>query len=335
MRVRMSIIRNIVFGSARFGATPKVFWEKLNLTPEQYEQSDLMVDWIPGAKVWDVAVEETNNPLIGLLLGEQSTEMSLGLVGHLMQSSPKLGAAYEQLARFNLAFSEMFYYHIHRSAHEFVVEFAPTEPYLLQYPDSARHSVEISMSGILHVAHLLTGKKVMPIYTNFAYPPPVADLSEHRRLLGGDLRFQQSRSCMVFKTSDTELPVIGHNADLLRMFEQLAQDFIQRHQHAQNTAALVKKTILDQFRHQLPQLPEVAERLNTTSRSLQRKLQDEGASFQYILEEIRSEMAVGLVKRKQFTANEIAYMLGYSDPASFRRAFKRWTGANPGEMARA
>ncbi|MFN0015967.1 MAG: AraC family transcriptional regulator ligand-binding domain-containing protein [Saprospiraceae bacterium] len=335
MRVRMSIIRNIVFGSARFGANPKMFWEKLDLPPEQYEQSDLMVDWIPGAKVWDIAANLTNNPQIGLQLGELTTEISLGLVGHLMQTSPTLGAACEQVARFNLSFSEMFYYHTHRNTHEFIMEFAPTEPYLLQYPDSARHSVEISMTGILHVAHLLTGKKVLPLYTCFAYPHPVADLREYRRLLGDDLRFNQPKSCVVFKISDADLPVIGYNAELLRMFEQLAHDFIQRHQNQQNAVALVKKTILDQFCHQLPQLPEVAERLNMTSRSLQRKLHDEGVSFQQIMEEIRSEMAVGLVKRKQFTANEIAYMLGYADPTSFRRAFKRWTGANPRALGRA
>ncbi len=260
--------------------------------------------------------------------------MALGMVGHLMQTSPTLGTACEQVARFNLSFSEMFYFHIRHREHEFVVEFAPTEPYVLNYPDSARHAVEIAMSGILHVAHLLTGKKVSPLYVSFAYPPPVQDLSEYQRLLGNDLRFHQPKSCLALRISDANLPVIGHNAELLRMFEQLAQAVIQRHQSQQNTAAMVKKTILDQFRHQLPQLPEVAERLHMTSRSLQRKLQEEGCSFQQILEEIRSEMAVGLVKRKQFTANEIAYMLGYADPTSFRRAFKRWTGANPREMAR-
>lgn len=334
MRIRMSIIRGIVFGAARFGASPMTFWKELGLTPELYEQSDRMLDWSYGVKVWDVAQDLTQNPLIGLQIGEKTSEMTLGLIGHLMQTSPTLGVAFEQVSRFNLAFSEMFYYHTQRNSHEFELQFSPTQPYWLQYPESARHAIEISMSATLHIAYLLTGKKVAPLYAAFAYPPPVPDVAEYRRLLGQDLRFRQSKNCLVFKTSDADLPVIGHNRELLAMFQQLAQDFIQRHQNKHNVAALVKKTILDQFRHQLPQLPEVAEQLNMTSRSLQRKLKEEGVNFLQILEEIRSELAVGLVRRQQFTAGEIAYMLGYADPGSFRRAFRRWTGAGLRDITR-
>lgn len=335
MRVRMSIIRNIVFCSERFGVNPKEFWQKLQLSPAEYEQSDSMVDWRLGAVVWDVAQELSGNPMIGLLCGELSSEMALGLVGHLMQSSPNLETAINNLAKFNLAFSEMFYYRVHTDLHEFRIELAPTEMYWLHYPESARHSVEISMSGILHVAQMLSGRKITPLYSTFSYAGSNDKLATYQRILGKDLRFNQPTCSLVLKWADVKLPVIGYNAELLKLFEQLAKEYIERHQQGStNVVAMIRKVIMDNFQQQAPSLSEVAKKLGMAERSLQRKLQVEGFTFQQIIEELRSEMAIGLVKRKQFTANEIAYMLGYTDPGAFRRAFKRWTGVNPGEMAR-
>lgn len=335
MRIHIKIIKNIMIGAERFGVNPVVFREKMNLSPEQYAQEDQMVDWEKGAIVWDFAAELAANRLIGLQIGELMSEMSLGLAGHLMHTSPTLGAAFEQVGRFNGAFSEMFYYRTHISQHEFELEFAPAEPYWIQYPESARHAIETSMVASLNVAKMLTGKKAVPLRANFAYPPPVEDLSEYQRLLGHDLRFRQPKSSLIFKSATANLPVIGHNAELLRMFQELAQSFIQAQQsHSNNIAALVKKTILDHFRHQLPQVRDVAAHMNMSERSLQRKLQAAGISYHAIVEDIRSEMAVNLLKQKQFTANEVGYMLGYADAAAFRRAFKRWTGVNPGAMAK-
>lgn len=335
MRVRMSIIRNIVFCSEHFGVNPKEFWKRLQLSPSEYEQSDLMVDWHLGGVVWDIAQELSGNPIIGLLCGELSSEMALGLVGHLMQSSPNLEMAFNNVARFNLAFSEMYYYHVHPHTHELEIEFAPTEAYWLHYPESARHSIEISMSGLLNVAQILTGRKITPLYTTFSYSIQPEHLPIYQRILGKDLRTKQAKNSMVLKWADVKLPVVGYNAELLRLFEQLAKEYIERHQQGStNVVAMIRKVIMDNFKQQAPSLSEVAKKLGMAERSLQRKLQVEGFTFQQIIEELRSEMAIGLVKRKQFTANEIAYMLGYTDPGAFRRAFKRWTGVNPGEMAR-
>ena len=66
-----------------------------------------------------------------------------------------------------------------------------------------------------------------------------------------------------------------------------------------------------------------------SERTLQRRLQAEGTSFQEILEETRRSIALGYLADRRFAAYEVSFMLGYSEPATFFRAFKRWTGKTP------
>jgi AraC-like DNA-binding protein len=78
----------------------------------------------------------------------------------------------------------------------------------------------------------------------------------------------------------------------------------------------------------------VCRKLGTSSRTLQRRLSDEGETFQSILNRTREALARHYLKRSELTATEISFLLGYDDPSSFFRAFAAWTGTTP-EQARA
>jgi AraC-like DNA-binding protein len=63
-------------------------------------------------------------------------------------------------------------------------------------------------------------------------------------------------------------------------------------------------------------------------------LQEEGTSFQQVIDEVRREVAVTHMRGRRATIDEIAFLLGFEKPSSFHRAFKRWTGVTPGEFRR-
>ena len=71
--------------------------------------------------------------------------------------------------------------------------------------------------------------------------------------------------------------------------------------------------------------------MNMSTRTLQRRLQEEGVSFQQLLERTRRELALQYLGQPQLTLFEIACMLGFADPSNFFRAFKRWFGLPPGQ----
>ena len=78
---------------------------------------------------------------------------------------------------------------------------------------------------------------------------------------------------------------------------------------------------------------EVARKLGTSTRTLQRRLKQEGKGFQEILARTREELARHYLKSSNLSGSEISFLLGYDDPNSFFRAFQSWTGTTP-EQAR-
>jgi AraC-like DNA-binding protein len=78
-----------------------------------------------------------------------------------------------------------------------------------------------------------------------------------------------------------------------------------------------------------PSLERVAEHLGLSARTLQRKLQDLGTTHNELVDQIRHELATRYLAEKEMAICEVAYLLGFSEPSSFHRAFKRWTGTTP------
>ena len=80
-----------------------------------------------------------------------------------------------------------------------------------------------------------------------------------------------------------------------------------------------------------PKREMVAQTLHLSQRTLQRRLQEEGTSFQALLDDTRRELAEQYLAQPRMTLLEIAYLLGFADPSNFFRAFRRWFDATPGE----
>jgi AraC-like DNA-binding protein len=82
----------------------------------------------------------------------------------------------------------------------------------------------------------------------------------------------------------------------------------------------------------IPTLDAIAANMNTSARSLQRKLRDEGNTYQVIADEVRKSLALYHMQSKNHSIKEVSYMLGYNDMSAFTKAFRRWTGASPAQF---
>ena len=84
----------------------------------------------------------------------------------------------------------------------------------------------------------------------------------------------------------------------------------------------------------VPTLSQVASRLFVSTRTLRRRLEDAQTSYQEIVGETRRDLAVRYLTQTSLSTEAIAEILGYSDTANFRQAFKRWTGESPQQYRR-
>src|SRR5205823_10929739 len=104
--------------------------------------------------------------------------------------------------------------------------------------------------------------------------------------------------------------------------EQLAQKNLN-----EQAKAILKQLLAGQR----PAIQDLARELHLSTRTLQRRLTEQGISFQRVLDEARRELAHHYLLHSSRELNETAYLLGYEDANSFFRAFRQWEGTSPGQ----
>jgi AraC-like DNA-binding protein len=148
---------------------------------------------------------------------------------------------------------------------------------------------------------------------------------------GCPAKFEARQNTIVFGKADLDRRFLTHNADLwATIAPQLEAELSQ---------ALASKAIGEQVKGILKQLmvgrrpgiEDVAGELRLSSRTLQRRLAEDGATFQQLVQEARRELARHYLQHSSLELNETAYLLGYEDAHSFFRAFHDWEGRPPGE----
>ena len=324
----MPLIRNIFLAAVSKGADLSELCRAIGITPETLERADAFVDLDQSIKAWEAAIRAANDPFLGLHIGETTSPGLAGMLGFLMQTSPDLLAAFTHATQFNGYISNMTLFTLEVRGDEFFYFAEPLEVWNEASPETARQAVDHSAAAFVHISKLLTGKAKYPLRVSMRYPRP-ADMREYVRVLKTEPQFNQPHNCLVFRLSDMHQPVIGHNPQLNLMFKELLEKEIAKTRERATFSNEVRRVILQNFTSTMPQLTDVVEYLHLTPRTLQRKLQEEGTSFQHIAESVKSELAIGLLKNRSLTVNEVAYKLGYAEPSVFRRAFKKWTGVSP------
>ena len=92
----------------------------------------------------------------------------------------------------------------------------------------------------------------------------------------------------------------------------------------------IREILGDDFRQEMPSFDELTGLLNMSARTLRRRLEKEGTSYQRIKDNARRDVAISMLSRDGMTVSEVAEMVGFSDPSAFHRSFKKWTGQSPG-----
>lgn len=178
---------------------------------------------------------------------------------------------------------------------------------------------ELSLSG-LSVARI-----------EFQGPAPLyADFIEE--ILGVTPTYNSQRTAMMMAAQMADKPLPTFNARLVTMLNDQCRLQLEQRQTS-GLAGLVRQQILGPL-GLVATLDEVSSALAMSSRSLRRKLEQEGTSFRTLMGEERRQTAIQVLNGSDMKLDELAIHLGYTDTASFTRAFRRWMGVSPGEYRR-
>jgi AraC-like DNA-binding protein len=269
------------------------------------------------------AIEElTGDSNFGLELVLGLEIEALDALGFLFMTSATFGSATERMLRYQRLWNEG-----ERLA---LVSDGATarltyEPYGLPRPAHVQMAQAAMCDCVVNTARFVPGLEFEEV--RFRGPRP-ADVSAYERVLGLPVRFGNATNEARFSARMLALPIPDANATLCAFFERYATAKLERLPSVTTFAERLRAAIRGQLPDGEVKLPELAERLHMSARTLQRRLSDEGTSLQAELDEVRRQQALYFLEGGTAIA-ELSWLLGYADPSAFHRAFKRWTGTSP------
>ena len=276
-------------------------------------------------RLWQRAVEITGNPAIGLNLAKVMRPGAMHVVGYALMSSSTLRDSFQRLVRYQRIIAE-----------GADLQFGSTNRGALltlaihgdQLPP-ARQSADGSLASTLAFCRWLTGKPLVPIEVYFQGPPP-ADIEPYQAVFQAPLRFNAEYHGMLMRHVDMDIALPTANAELAQLHDRFAGDYLARFSDSRVTHQ-ARQVICRLLPQGEPRRETVAQSLHLSERSLQRRLDEEGTSFQQLLDDTRRMLAEQYLARADLALLEVAYLLGFADPSNFFRAFKRWFAMTPGE----
>jgi AraC-like DNA-binding protein len=189
--------------------------------------------------------------------------------------------------------------------------------------------VDLCFAWMLAVARRGTGKVITPKRIEFQRAEAHREMYEAH--FGCPVKFGAKQNLLVFRKADLEERFLTYNAELLAMVAPQLEAELTRQLAEETTGEQVKGVLKRMLAGQRPEIRDVARELHVSTRTLQRRLTEEGRTFQQLMEQSRRELARHYLLHSSLELNETAYLLGYEDANSFFRAFQHWEGTSPGQ----
>jgi len=272
--------------------------------------------------LWRAVGEVSTDPAIGLLLGTETKTERFHPIGVAALSSENFGAAINQMARYKqLTCPEEILQEVNGG--EWSIQFR----WLLAHKVEPTVLIECCFAWVLSTGRVGTGTRISPLRVEFVQPR--AHVKTIERHFGCTVVCGAPRNAIIFRATDANRPFVTRNAELLGILAPQFDEEMKQENGDENFVERVRIAIQQKLTGRRPTIDDIADALHISSRTLQRRLQEEGFSFQCVLEEARHQLARHYLNNSVLELNEAAYLLGYEDGNSFVRAFRTWEGVPP------
>lgn len=183
----------------------------------------------------------------------------------------------------------------------------------------------------VQLARTATRERLYPLEVVAPHPPEPKDA--YAEYFGVTVR-QGPRPMVSFNAEDASRPFLTANEKMWQFFEPDLRKRLSELDKSATTAVRVQAALLELLPGGQASIDSVSKKLGTSSRTLQRRLNQEGKSFQGLLNSTREDLAKHYLKNSDVSGAEISFLLGFDDPNSFFRAFHTWAGETPGQVRR-
>jgi len=296
-------------------------WGATDLTPQLLAEDDARISAAQFCVAWGELIRLSGDPAIALRIADALPPGAFGIVEYVCRSAPTLGEALRRWVRYLNLLDDAVVVGLAVEGDRALLRVEVES----EAPAPASH--ELCFALVAKYARELSARPLRIAGVELAHRAP-PELAPYRAWFDAPVRFGAETTQLIFPASALDAPLVSSDPALLAILTRAAEELERAVPKDASLTAQVKRTLREVLRGEDANVDLVAKRLGMTSRSLQRRLRDEGTSFNAVREQTRRELATRYLDDKLSIA-EISFLLGFSEPSAFFRAYKRWTGGTP------
>ncbi|MDQ3370424.1 MAG: AraC family transcriptional regulator [Myxococcota bacterium] len=286
--------------------------------------SDVRVPTEHYYRLWGVTMATLRDPTFPLRLADRMDTASFDALGYAVITSATLGDAFGRIQRYLRFVTDGASWVFEHAGDAAVVTFtqhgAATPEH--QYVD------EFSLAHLVLVGRKLTAAPWEVEEVRFRHPAP-ADIAALQAFFRAPIQFGATATQLRLPRAVLGLRFAKGDPNMAAFFDRHIEAVLQRTQPEDDFVTGVRRLIATALVRNEYALEDLAPLLAMSPRTLRRRLAAEGVTYSALLEDVRRDLAERYLRERRLSLGEIAFALGYSEPATFHRAFRRWKNVTP------
>lgn len=274
--------------------------------------------------LWLLALNHTQDAQLGLRLALKPYNNEMSLVSHVFFNSANLKQGLKQYIRYFALINNSMRVELSTEGEQAILCYYCENPSNYCQQDM-EHTLAISVTRIKE--HLRDGLSLALDEVHFQHANTGSSL--YQKVFQCPVFFNKPYSALIFKKKYLDYVFPKKSTHLLHFLVKHLDQLLSKYKKADALNLQVKQLIEQSLASGAIDAEHIASQVHMSRHTLYRRLKAEGVSFHELLDQVRKTKALTLLKNKQHTLSEIAFLLGFSELSAFSRAFKKWTGYSP------
>lgn len=321
--VAAGVARGLLEYAVSKGADEARLLEHSGIDPRLLEDPDARIASGPYKALMRAGQVLSGDPALALHWADEVNLASMSVVGLLGQASTTLMDSFNQVRRYGRLVTDM-------GLDRFGVEIVDGEMWSVDYRPDPNEFPELTETTF---GFMVCGSRVAAPSTwlkevNVTHPPP-SYAAEYEQVFGAPVAFNARWNALRIDRSFLTTPVNLQPRYVFGVLSKHADTLLSDLDAVRTLRAEVERALMPILHTGEASADVLAAGMGLSRQTLYRRLKSEGVTFEEVLDGLRRRLAEAYLGNDRVSVNEIALLVGYSEPAAFSRAFKRWTGLSP------